>query len=610
MTTSSDSPKPVGTLFDTLFARRAEGAIAVRTAAEALEQAVHALNAAVTADGDIGGLAGQLQEIVNADQQRLQDEIRAALQALHTLRQDLETTREDLEHQRAATAKAEATVRDLQRALEAEALKLREASGEARQLQTQIAVKEAEFSETEAALRRALDESAQLRAALGGERQRAEGAERDLAGARQEIAGLQDKLCAAEELAAREVAARAAADAEIRDMCAKFDGVIADLDHLGAQLEASLAERAKLLAELGHARSALDSVRLQKEVHSAQARAQAAKGLPAPGRHSVADGNTAELPPESRTVSPAGSGGSPPLPPGGSSPPAAEEGTPEAAAVNMPATIPAFDAATTVPDLLRALMQQLTELFTRVAVFRVRGNRLGGECQAGFDYSTNVRRLFIPLSVDSMLTRVANTRAVERLTAAEVSDETRGAPFRGKPALAVGIPLVVQGHTVAVVYADDAAHGGEPQKPAEYDRRVSRAIRTVHHAAHSMERLSEELINLNELREYGVTLLASAEEMYLADLKAGKATEVRNRLRANLECARQLYRDRALLVGAEVADDPLDEQIAALLQSRVDDPFARELAALVGSPYAAAPRADAGDDSPAGEPAASGAATL
>jgi hypothetical protein len=70
--------------------------------------------------------------------------------------------------------------------------------------------------------------------------------------------------------------------------------------------------------------------------------------------------------------------------------------------------------------------------------------------------------------------------------------------------------------------------------------------------------------------------------MYQADAEAGRtADELRSRLSVNIDCARQLYAQRAALEGSAAAT-LLDEQIAATIDAQPSAPFARELAAVVG----------------------------
>ena len=60
---------------------------------------------------------------------------------------------------------------------------------------------------------------------------------------------------------------------------------------------------------------------------------------------------------------------------------------------------------------------------------------------------------------------------------------------------------------------------------------------------------------LNELRDYAAMLLQEAQEMYSADSEAEKSDdERRSRLKDTIECARQLYAQRAALEGVGGGD--------------------------------------------------------
>jgi hypothetical protein len=95
--------------------------------------------------------------------------------------------------------------------------------------------------------------------------------------------------------------------------------------------------------------------------------------------------------------------------------------------------------------------------------------------------------------------------------------------------------------------------------------------------------LSQELKTLNELREYAAMLLQEAEEMYAADMEDDKsAEERRSRLKDTIECARQLYAQRASLEGPAAAQ-LLDDRIAAAIDAEPSKPFAKDLAAIAGT---------------------------
>jgi lipid II:glycine glycyltransferase (peptidoglycan interpeptide bridge formation enzyme) len=95
-------------------------------------------------------------------------------------------------------------------------------------------------------------------------------------------------------------------------------------------------------------------------------------------------------------------------------------------------------------------------------------------------------------------------------------------------------------------------------------------------------RLSQELKMLNELRDYAAMLLQEAQEMYSADLQAAKSDEERrSRLKDTIDCARQLYAQRAALEGSAAAT-LFDDRIAVVLETDADTPFGHDLAAIAG----------------------------
>ena len=91
-------------------------------------------------------------------------------------------------------------------------------------------------------------------------------------------------------------------------------------------------------------------------------------------------------------------------------------------------------------ELLKELVKRLSMQFSRVALFRVKGTRLEGEDQIGLDESADMSKLVIPTSVDSMLTRVMTSQAVESLHGDDVAVRS-GTPFGGSPTSAVALPI-------------------------------------------------------------------------------------------------------------------------------------------------------------------------
>jgi hypothetical protein len=230
-------------------------------------------------------------------------------------------------------------------------------------------------------------------------------------------------------------------------------------------------------------------------------------------------------------------------------------------------------------DLLAELVKRLSIQFSRVALFRVKGNGLEGEHQIGFE-GIDIARLVLPATVDSLVTRAFQSGAPESLSGPDIASRL-GTPFGGSPTSALAIPIVLQGSALAVVYADDSDMPDQTKDPAMHESSVGFAKLLVEEAAVLLMCHTHELKTLAELRQYATTLLQEAKAMYLADAEAGKpVSQLRGRLKDNLECASQLYAYRAAMEGTAAAA-LLDEQIATEMAGST--PFARDLADVVHS---------------------------
>jgi chemotaxis protein histidine kinase CheA len=238
----------------------------------------------------------------------------------------------------------------------------------------------------------------------------------------------------------------------------------------------------------------------------------------------------------------------------------------------------ALSAATTIGDVLATLSEQLAAEFPRVAMFRVKGNRLEGAHQIGFDLANDIGKVVIPLAMDSSLSRAVTSGRTERLSGDAL--EASGLPFGGSPTFGVAMPIVVDGETTALVYADDFAeprfegHGSD-----EVNLKFAEALR--HHTVALMMRLTTELKTMAELRAYAGSLLTEIEQMYHSDVAAGKeGEELKKRLLANLEYARSIYGNRAQYE-SPAATAMLDAQVSAMIDAHHDSTFGRDLAVVV-----------------------------
>ena len=234
----------------------------------------------------------------------------------------------------------------------------------------------------------------------------------------------------------------------------------------------------------------------------------------------------------------------------------------------------ALGSATTVADILATLVEHLAAEFCRVALFHVRGNHLEGSNQIGFEFDNDIAKLVFPLGLDSLLTRAVISGRVERVAGDELADSGL-APFGGAPTCALALPVVVQGETLAIVYADDSGRSA-----SELSTRFATAL--LQHAVALLTRLSNELRLLAELRGYATSLLVELEEMYNGDVTGGRTgKDLQNRVKNNLDFARSIYATRIQTEGLEAA--PLfEEQLASLIDTQGDSAFGRDLAAVAG----------------------------
>ena len=238
----------------------------------------------------------------------------------------------------------------------------------------------------------------------------------------------------------------------------------------------------------------------------------------------------------------------------------------------------ALSAATTISDVLATLGEQLAAEFPRVALFRVKGNRLEGAHQIGFDLTNDIGKVVIPLAMDSSLTRAVTSGLTERLSGDAL--DASGLPFGGSPTFGLAMPIVVDGETTALVYADDFAeprlegHGSD-----EVNVKFAEALR--HHTVALLMRLTSELKTMAELRAYAGSLLTEIEQMYHSDVAAGKeGEELKKRLLANLDYARSIYGNRAQYESPAAAA-LLDAQLSAMIDAHHDSVFGRDLAVVV-----------------------------
>ena len=242
-----------------------------------------------------------------------------------------------------------------------------------------------------------------------------------------------------------------------------------------------------------------------------------------------------------------------------------------AAASMLAASIRAIDSlsgAATISELFGTVVRELATELPRVAIFRVKGSHLEGEHGAGFDETVLIKKIVIPMNLDSVITRAAHGGGLVRVEGDELA-ATRP-PFGGSPVSAIAVPISFQGEPLAVLYAD-------AETPAT-NAHTTFALLVVRHATVLLSRLTHELKVLKELRDYAVLLLQEAEQMFIADVESGRAAhDSVRRLRDTVDCGRQLFAQRAALEGTEAAG-LFDEQVSIVINAQASA-FAEALGA-------------------------------
>jgi hypothetical protein len=239
----------------------------------------------------------------------------------------------------------------------------------------------------------------------------------------------------------------------------------------------------------------------------------------------------------------------------------------------------ALKKAETGPDLLAALLSGLAREFSRVALFRVDGTRLVAAERLGFKDEDTTGPIRLP--ADSILTRAVSSGRLESLMPSLRGEPNTSLPFGGTPGCALAMPIVVQGVTAAVIYADDSDHvefaTSAPQVRLKFAELLQQYALLV------LVRISVERKNADDLRGFAASLVAELEYVYTTEAEAGRnRLECQTRLKDALQKARRRFAERVEGADADAAN-LFDEQLAATMAARKESAFCRDLAALLGS---------------------------
>ena len=169
-------------------------------------------------------------------------------------------------------------------------------------------------------------------------------------------------------------------------------------------------------------------------------------------------------------------------------------------------------AASTTQDILAALASALASDFSRVALFSVKGKRLEGVLQIGFESTSDISKIVIPLTPTSLLAKAMLSDRVEAFPADELDASVRG-PFGGTPEYVLALPIAVHGETLAVVYADDSGQSkAECARPSD---RAKFAELLRRYAIPCLAKHAPKAERPEELSTYAKLLLDEVEYMLL-----------------------------------------------------------------------------------------------
>jgi hypothetical protein len=493
-----------------------------------------------------------------------------ALEASITAQPDVEREVEELVKRLTKAAAADADVR--LKHLSAEARKITDALRA--ELGEVIGEKDALAGEKEALAISLKDSRAQLetlRGQLAAEQKQAQATQRELAeaqssnkkldAARAEAIASRDKEAAARD---KEVGARAAAESDLQSLRSQLEAVAKAAKRASTEAEVAVADRRKAETALSAANSQAQAAEAKLSAVTTLFKTSAARVQALERDQEQQAAAMREL--EARSPAPM----------------EIETELHTSAGVGvLDGLLGAFDAlsaATTIGDVLATLGEQLAAEFPRVALFRVKGNRLEGTHQIGFDLTNDIGKVIVPLAMDSLLTRAVTSGHTERLSGQAI--DTSGLPFGGSPTFALAMPIVVDTESIAIVYADDFA---EPRQESRNDDDVNAKFAEAlrQHTVALLMRLTTELKAMAELRAYAGSLLTEIEQMYQSDVAAGKqGEELQKRLHANLDYARSIYSNRAQFESPS-AGALLDAQVSAMAEAHRASAFGHDLAVVI-----------------------------
>jgi hypothetical protein len=236
--------------------------------------------------------------------------------------------------------------------------------------------------------------------------------------------------------------------------------------------------------------------------------------------------------------------------------------------------------AATSAEVLTSLVDGLARELPRVALFEVHGALLTGVEQRGFDVGPDIATASVSLSANSLLGRAVFSGRLEVYFADAHGESVCEMPFGGTPTCVLAIPIMTEGATTAVIYADDPDQS--EFAPAAARARAKFADLLMQHAVLELVRISADQSALSELRDYAATLATEVEFAYTADADTSRNPfDRQRRLREDLDRARRVFAQR---VGPDrpSAAGLFAAHLDKILDDRGETLFERDLAAVLG----------------------------
>jgi hypothetical protein len=235
--------------------------------------------------------------------------------------------------------------------------------------------------------------------------------------------------------------------------------------------------------------------------------------------------------------------------------------------------------ASTGPELLGTMLSSLAREFSRVALFHVDGTRLVAAERFGFAAEAESKP--VRLSNDSLLTRAATTGRLESLITSVHGEPNAHLPFGGTPACALAMPIVFQGTTSAIIYADDSDH--VEFATAAPQARLKFAELLQQYATLVLLKISVEQQTVTDLRAFVAGLIGDLEYTYAVETEAGRnRLSCQQRLKEALQSVRKRFAEH-VEGGDPAAAGLLEDALVATADARQDSAFGHDLTTLIGS---------------------------